>query len=199
MNKLLIIVMMILGMYFPTLNAQASFENPRLPELLSPSIGEATGVVYAVIEGDPSHPPVNDVVILTGDIHSSWAADLSRDPNNPNVATGGYDPASGFGSRAVEFVGTSISSPGVNDPNNGIATQLRTINPHFKHIDLNRRGYMLLDATPERVVCEWWYVETVQVPSPLQTFGTAFEVRAGTNRLAPAAQTTPPAAPALAP
>ena len=155
--------------------------------------------VYAVIEGDPSHPPVNDVVILTGDIHSSWAADLSRDPNNPNVATGGYDPASGIGSRAVEFVGTSISSPGVNDPNNGIATQLRTINPHFKHIDLNRRGYMLLDATPERVVCEWWYVETVQVPSPLQTFGTAFEVRAGTNRLAPAAQTTPPAAPALAP
>jgi alkaline phosphatase D len=155
--------------------------------------------VYAVIEGDASHPPVNDVVILTGDIHSSWAADLSRDPNNPNVATGGYDPATGAGSRAVEFVGTSISSPGVNDPNNGIANLLRSINPHFKHIDLNRRGYMLLDATPERVVCEWWYVETVQIASRLQSFGTAFEVRAGTNRLAPAAQTTPPPAPALAP
>ncbi len=156
--------------------------------------------VYSVIEGDSNHPPVNDVVVLTGDIHSSWASDLSRDPNNPNVAAGGYDPASGSGSRAVEFVGTSISSPGVNDPNNGIAMQLRTINPHFKHIELNQRGYMLLDATPERVVCEWWYVETVQVRSPLQSFGTAFEVRAGMNRLAPAAQTTAPAAPpALAP
>jgi alkaline phosphatase D len=150
---------------------------------------------YAVIEGDAANPPVPNVVMLTGDIHSSWAADLSRDPNNPVVATGGYDPASGNGSRAVEFVATSITSPGVNDPGNQIAALLRSINPHFRHIDLNRRGYMLLDATPERVVCEWWHVETVDVPSPLQTFGTAFEVRHGSNRLAPAAQTVPPAAP----
>jgi alkaline phosphatase D len=151
--------------------------------------------LYAVLEGDAANPPVGNVVILTGDIHSAWAADLSRDPNNPVVAAGGYDPASGAGSRAVEFVGTSISSPGVDDPGDQIAALLRSINPHFKHIDLNRRGYMLLDATPERVVCEWWNVETVQVPSPLQTFGVAFEVRHGSNRLAPAAQTLAPAAP----
>ena len=150
--------------------------------------------LYAVLAGSAAQPPVDNVVILTGDIHSSWAADLSRDPNNPNPATGGYDPATGSGSRAVEFVGTSITSPGVNDPGNQIAALLRSINPHFKHIDLNRRGYMLLDVTPERVVCEWWHVETVQVPSPLQTFGVAFEVRHGSNRLAPAAQTQPPAA-----
>jgi alkaline phosphatase D len=151
--------------------------------------------LYAVLEGDATHPPVNNVVLLTGDIHSGWAADLSRDPNNPNVATGGYDPASGAGSRAVEFVGSSISSPGVDDPGNQIAALLRSINPHFKYIDLNRRGYMLLDITRERVVCEWWNVETVQVSSPLQTFAVAFEVVQGSNRLAPSAQTQPPAAP----
>jgi len=156
--------------------------------------------VYAVLEGDATQAPVSDVVILTGDIHSSWAADLSRDPNNPVVAAGGYDPATGLGSRAVEFVGTSITSPGVTDQGNQIAALLRSINPHFKFIDLNRRGYMLLDVTRERVVCEWWYVETVQVPSPLQTFGAAFEVRHGTNRLQPSAQTQPPSsAPPLAP
>lgn len=156
--------------------------------------------VYRILEGDGQHPPVGNCVVLTGDIHSSWAADLTRDPNNPNVAGGGYDPVSGQGSRAVEFVGTSITSPGLNDPNGTTAALLRSINPHFKYIELNRRGYMLLDLTPQRVVCEWWFVDTVAQPSSGQQFGIAFAVADGTQRLVAAAQTTPPAnPPALAP
>ena len=116
------------------------------------------------------------------------------------MANGGYDPATGAGSRAVEFVGTSVTSPGVDDPNNATATFLRSVNPHFKYIDLNRRGYMLLDADATRVVCEWWYVDTVASASNVQTFGVAFEVRDGSNRLVASAQTTAPAnPPALAP
>jgi alkaline phosphatase D len=156
--------------------------------------------VYAVLEGDAMRPPVGDVVILTGDVHSSWAADLTRDPNNPNPAAGGYDAATGSGSRAVEFVGTSISSPGLSDPNGSTAAFLRSVNPHFKYIDFNQRGYMLLDVTRERAVCEWWFVDTVAAPSNVQTLGAAFEVRHGTNRLAPAAQTAAkPNPPAPAP
>jgi alkaline phosphatase D len=156
--------------------------------------------IYAVLEGDAARPPVDDVVILTGDIHSSWAADLSRDPNNPNPAAGGYDAATGTGSRAVEFVGTSISSPGLSDPNGSTAAFLRSVNPHLKFVDFNQRGYMLLDVTREQAVCEWWFVDTVVAPSNVQTFGAAFEVRHGTNRLVPSAQTTPkPDAPLLAP
>jgi alkaline phosphatase D len=156
--------------------------------------------IYSVLKGDASNAPVNDCVILTGDIHSSWAADLSQDPNNPNTATGGYNSATGEGSRAVEFVGTSVSSPGLDDPSGQTAALLRSINPHFKYIDLNRRGYMLLDVTRERAVCEWWYVDTVASPTNIETFGTAFAVAHGSNRLAPAGMTTPRAdAPALAP
>ena len=59
---------------------------------------------------------------------------------------------------------------------------------------------MLLDVTPQRAVCEWWYVDTVASITNIQTFGTAFEVQHGTNRLQPSAQTAPRAnAPALAP
>ena len=156
--------------------------------------------VYAVLKGDATHAPVGDVVILTGDLHSSWAADLTQDPNNPVVATGGYDPANGNGSRAVEFVGTSISAPGLPDPTGSIAALLRTINPHIKYIDLNQRGYMLLDVTRERAVCEWWFVDSVVAPSNVQTLGTAFEVQHGSNRLVPSAMTAartnpPPPAP----
>ncbi len=160
--------------------------------------------VYAVLKGDAQHPPVDNVVVLTGDIHSSWAADLTPDPNNADVRSGGYDPASGEGACAVEFVGTSVTSPGINDPSGATAAFLRSVNPHFKYIDLNRRGYMLIDANASRVVCEWWYVDTVASQSNVQVFGTAFEVQAGGNRLLPSAQTAtrpnaPPLAPPLAP
>jgi len=156
--------------------------------------------VYEVLKGQGRRPPVDNCVFLTGDIHSSWAADLTQDPNNPDPATGGYNALTGEGSRAVEFVGTSITSPGLDDPNGSTAAFLRSVNPHFKYIDLNRRGYLLLDATPEKLVGEWWYVDTVASVTNIQTFGVAFETQNGMNRLQPSAQTTPrPNPPSLAP
>lgn len=151
--------------------------------------------IYDILKGNATTPGVDNVVVLTGDIHSSWAADLTQDPNNADVASGGYNRVTGEGSRAVEFVGTSVTSPGLNDPQGSTAAFLRSQNPHFKYIDLMRRGYMLIDATPQRVVGEWWYVDTVASISHVQAFGTAFEVQAGTNRLVPSAQTTPRANP----
>ena len=158
--------------------------------------------VYDILKGTAQHPPVDNCVVLTGDIHSAWAADLTQDPNNPNLATGGYSAATGQGSRAVEFVATSITSPGLNDAGNNTANLLRGINPHFKHIDFNQRGYLLVDVTPQRVTGEWWTVDTVASASNVQTFSVAFEVQHGSNRLQPGAQTTPradPPAPAPAP
>jgi alkaline phosphatase D len=156
--------------------------------------------VYEIFKGNATHPPVSNCVVLTGDIHSSWAADLTQDPNNPNVASGGYDASSGAGSRAVEFVGTSVSSPGANDPTGSTAALLRQINPHFKYINLTQRGYMLVDVTRERCQGEWWFVDTVAAPGGTQAFATAFQTTDGSNRLQPAAQSLPkPDAPALAP
>jgi alkaline phosphatase D len=157
--------------------------------------------VYDVLAGDASNAAVNNVALLTGDIHSSWASDLSPNPYNPNPATGGYYAATGEGSRAVEFVGPSVSSPGIDTDTTGqIAGALRYYNPHFKYIDLTRRGYMLLDVNAQRMVSEWWYVDTALSPSSVQTFGTAFQVIDGSNRLTPGAKTPdrdnpPPLAP----
>ncbi len=158
--------------------------------------------VYDVLKGGAGQPPVDNVVILTGDIHSSWAADLSQDPNNPDTASGGYNPASGEGSHAVEFVGTSVSSPGIDDPAiaAGTIAALRPANPHVKYINLNKRGYMLIDADASRCVCEWWHVDTVASVSSDEAFATAFEVRDGSNHLVVASQTAQHVnPPALAP
>jgi alkaline phosphatase D len=155
--------------------------------------------LFDVLKGSGGLPPVANVVVLTGDAHSSWAADLTEDPNNGDLASGGYDASTGAGSRAVEFVDTSVTSPSFYDTFGLAASSLRTINPHFKYIDLSRRGYMLVDADATRVVSEWWYVDTVTSPSSGQSFGAAFQVQDGTQHLVPAGQTTPrvnPPAPA---
>ncbi len=154
--------------------------------------------VYAVLKGDASNAPVDNVVVLTGDIHSSWAADLTQDPNNADVTTGGYNPLTGEGSRAVEFVGTSVTSPGIDtDTTGAIAAGLRFYNPHFKYVNLTRRGYMVMDVNPQRVVGEWWFVDTVAAPSNIETFATAFQVAFGANHLVPAVQTPSRANPPL--
>ncbi|AXQ29541.1 twin-arginine translocation signal domain-containing protein [Solimonas sp. K1W22B-7] len=136
---------------------------------------------------------LDNVVVLTGDIHSSWAMDISHDPNNPLV----YNPLSGEGSRAVEFVCTSVTSPGL-EPLNPLAPALRLLNPHMKYVDTARKGYLLLDIVPERVTGEFWYVDTIDAVSEDESFGTAFATQDGSNRLSSAGQTEPVAgAPAL--
>ena len=156
--------------------------------------------VYQVLKGDASHPAVGNVVVISGDAHSSWAADLSQDPNNSDVASGGYDPGTGAGSHAVEFVGTSVTSPMILDTHGLAESVLRSINPHFKYIELSRRGYMLIDADATRVVGEWWLVDTVASRSTGQSFAIAFQVLDGQPHLIPAAQTSARAdPPALAP
>lgn len=145
--------------------------------------------IYAAVKGTDGGKPIDNLVVLTGDIHSSWAADLTQDPNNPVPELGGYDHHTGRGSLAVEFVGTSVTSPGIPDPLGDLKIYLYSQNPHFKYIDLTKRGYMLLDVTHERVVCEWWHLETVDSPDDRQHMAAAWEVRDGEARLRPAERT----------
>ena len=138
---------------------------------------------------------VRNAVVLTGDIHSSWAADLPPDPYSD-----GYNALTGDGSIAVELVGTSVTSPGFDDPDGQAAAGLRSLNPHMKYIELTRHGYLLLDVTSERVSSEWWYVDTIDSRGGSESFATALQAVDGTNRLAPSTQSAPKAtAPPLAP
>jgi alkaline phosphatase D len=136
-----------------------------------------------------------NVVVLTGDIHSAWANDLARDPNNPDIASGGYDASTGAGALGVEFVATSISSPGLDDPDGVITGLVHSQNPHVRHLDFNHRGYLLLDLTPARVACEYWSVATVQQRDPAQTLHAVLEVQHGRPHLLASTPTTPPADP----
>ena len=76
------------------------------------------------IAGTETDNPIDNVIILTGDFHSSFAYDVALRPaplsgSDPSIAAAGvapvpviptYDPASGAGSVAVEFATPSVTS-----------------------------------------------------------------------------------------
>ena len=133
------------------------------------------------IQGDA----ISNVVVLTGDVHSSWGLELALDPFDPSA----YDPATGRGSLAVELVCPAISSaPPGKDPAEAEerVAEYRARLPHLKYLDFWHRGYGLLDLDRERARAEWWHVEGVEQRGLGEHLGAAFETRSGTNRLLPA-------------
>lgn len=152
---------------------------------------------------------IDNVVILSGDIHSSFASDVVTNPALypleqfqylpiPNPA---YDPATGQGSAAVEFVTPSVSAANFDENlGAGTATQFEFImnnpieippgsgnflnyNPHMKHVDLDQNGYVLLDLQQGQAQGNFYYVPTVLQPSDEESFGIGLFTNDGENHL----------------
>jgi len=139
-----------------------------------------------------------NTVVLTGDIHSSWANELVLDPLDPAQ----YDPAAGKGALAVELVTPGITSPGLPPQFMPAVDMARPHNPHVRWFDLLRQGYMVLDVNHERTQAAWYlYADIKQPAAPPETFGAAWSVKSGSTRLEQdsAAADPPATAPAAAP
>jgi alkaline phosphatase D len=139
-----------------------------------------------------------DVVVLTGDIHSSWAMDI------PAGLTGGT-------SVGVEFVCPSVTSDGFYElvraslpagtpaeaavaTTQGITATLTTVNPWIKYLDGIGHGYTLIDVTPDRVQADFHHTPrpTSALPDPRihqateLTYATSWQTLTGTRRVSPA-------------
>ncbi len=124
---------------------------------------------------------IADVVVLSGDVHSSWGMDVPRDPFSPEA----YDPATGRGSLAVELVAPAVSSAPL-----GSHAELRArysvtheSHPHVRFQDLDGRGWLLVDLERERVRAEWWFVDGVEQPTAAEHLAKSLVVRRGTSHL----------------
>jgi alkaline phosphatase D len=118
---------------------------------------------------------VDNVVILTGDAHSSWAMDVARDPFDPTA----YDPATGRGSQLVEFVAPAISSPPVGGPSSSILAS----HPHVKFSNQTKNGYVMIDVTHDRVQADWYFPDTVRERSMQVDLGGSYQTLAGDAHL----------------
>lgn len=119
---------------------------------------------------------IDNLVILTGDIHSSWAIEVAKD-------LGDYDAATSAGTQAVEFVCTSVTSPALEFLAGGLANLVLSFNSHMKWVNLERRGYVLLDIDHARVQGDWYFADTILEPNANHSFAKAFRVEAGKARM----------------
>ena len=125
---------------------------------------------------------ITNVAVLTGDIHSSWAMDVPRNPWT------GYDPTTGAGSIAVELVTPAISSPPFfSSPElRQRAALLRPLARHLKFLEGEHNGYSLLDITRERIQADWYHVDTVAKRADSENKVATFVCERGSSRLSPA-------------
>lgn len=142
-----------------------------------------------------------NVVVLTGDIHTSWGNEIALDPFGDD-----YDPETGEGALAVEYVCTSVTSQSVDvfSVVESIIDELIEQNRHMKYVDLSRRGYLLLDVTPERTQGAWFHFDTVREADRAtvnEAFSAGFSCPVGRAQLVEDAEPAPgkATAPDLAP
>jgi alkaline phosphatase D len=110
---------------------------------------------------------IPNVVVLTGDVHANYAAELKANFDDPASAIIG-----------TEFVGTSISSGGngVDVPAN--APVLLSENPHIKFVN-GQRGYVVCELNRLRWQSTYKTLPFVTTPgAPISTRAT-FTVRSG--------------------
>ncbi|MGI5217974.1 alkaline phosphatase D family protein [Nocardia sp. CA-290969] len=125
---------------------------------------------------------LTNIVYLTGDIHSSWAADV---PLEAASYPGG--PTAG-----AEFVVPSVTSAGIGDLLPGpprtttvaLEDSIRALNPHIRYAELDSHGYGVVDIAAERVRMEWFYAVDVTDPHTGVALGASWVLPHG-GRLHP--------------
>lgn len=106
---------------------------------------------------------IENLVVITGDIHTSWANDLPGDS---------YNSSTGSGAVGVEFVAPSVTSPGFDL---GVGSSLiQSVNPHMKYVDLSQHGFIILDINQSRIQGDWYYVNTIDSESNSYTSGASY-------------------------
>ena len=113
-------------------------------------------------------------VVLSGDIHLHWAADLKEDFARPESATIG-----------VEFTNTSITSGGDGADVHPDWEKFRSANPHHRYHSA-RRGYIACTATPTLLRSEFRTLDRVSVPDDRVKNGATLVVEAGRPGTIPA-------------
>lgn len=126
---------------------------------------------------------LNNLVVLTGDIHSAWANDLPFGRIN-------YDARTGKGSAGVEFVTTAVTSPGIpltgifgNIAQGAFAQLVKDNNPHVKHNNFVNRGFSIIDFSQQKTQTDFYNIETIERPNADYSYQISYYTEKDSNHL----------------
>ncbi|GAA2087204.1 alkaline phosphatase D family protein [Streptomyces albiaxialis] len=117
--------------------------------------------------------PVENLVVLTGDVHVAYAFDIKQDFDDPESKNHG-----------VELVATSVASggDGADKPDDWEAQT--KANPHMKFFN-GRRGYLLVTLDREKLRADYRTVGKVTTPGAPVTTAASFQSLKGDPGLKP--------------
>lgn len=111
---------------------------------------------------------INNFIVLTGDIHTSWVNDIPLD---------NYDAGSCTGSAGVEFVVTSVTS--TSFPFNVGPSIIQSLNSHMQYINLSEKGYAVMDVSKLKTQFDYYYMQDIEDPNSGQYFADGYMVLSG--------------------
>jgi alkaline phosphatase D len=117
---------------------------------------------------------IDNVVFITGDLHSSWSSDVPHPDSS-------YQSSTGKGSAATEFVCTSITS--ISTTFNTPISLIKSFNPHIKYAKYSKRGYLIMDVNKARVQGDHIEVSTSLNTNYTSTLGSSWINRDGNRFL----------------
>lgn len=118
---------------------------------------------------------IENPVVLTGDIHTAWVNNV---PGNAST------------SAAVEFVVTSVTSPGL-DFLNSLGGLITTFNPHIQYVNLQEHGYMVLTVDQNKAQGDYVWLNIESLDST-ETAGPSYFTNNGTSNMTSTASAVSP-------
>lgn len=136
---------------------------------------------------------IDNIVIATGDFHCSFAM---------NVPTMESPTSNSIG---VEFMTPSVSAPNFDENLQAVPslslivpallktidTTITGLNPNVRWQNIVDHGYELIDFTPERVQCDWFFVDTILVRSTRERWVKGYATASEQSSLGMAASQAP--------
>jgi len=139
----------VLGQQVPTFARNNSGTNPAAPFSMDKWDGYTASrqrLYQRLADAKTPNP-----IVLSGDVHTHWCADLKMDYASPKSPTVG-----------VEFTNSSVTSGGDGSDTQPNWERLHADNPHLTYHS-NKRGYIACTATPKVMQADFRVIERITV------------------------------------
>ena len=136
-----------------------------------------------------------DPVFLTGDIHSTWAADLPLDPGTYTGSPSDLSPSAG-----IELVCPSVTSDNLDEitgsppRTSSVAVEeaIKGVNRHIKELEFDSHGFSVVDVTPERLQFDTFFISDREDPQATVAFYRGYVSTRGSRTVTRAAAQVAP-------